>query len=315
MSAAAAAAFVVRSNSSQAAPHRHDSSLGEMPKMPWVWVCDQKAPAKPKKLPVPKYFQHGNEHAGKLTWESILRWLSRGVERQVTSIWIAAERPGGSDWSLDEVAVLDSSPFKDGTLVVVCCANERLNPNLSGLLPAPAKLRMRLSDAAQAQSAKMWKSAKSRMMATMALSRAANVFSKRNSDQSDESSLWTRDENQADQASRMDSARDTSGSGSVSLKSAIKKDVSKKKLRFDVGGGEGEESFLELLPPVSADPPAADLNKPKTPWLLHAMDIEPCGDNAVSRGTQTEAVAKASPRPCCRFGACGYGVEEDEETE
>ncbi|CAE7864883.1 unnamed protein product, partial [Symbiodinium microadriaticum] len=133
---------------------------------------------------------------------------------------------------------------------------------------------------AQAQSAKMWKSAKSRMMATMALSRATNVFSKRNSDHSDESSLWTRDEMQADQACRTDSARDTSGTGSVSLKSAIKKDVGKKKLRFHIEGGEAEESFLELLPPVSADPPAADLNKPKTPWLLHAMDIEPCGDHA-----------------------------------
>lgn len=120
---------------------------------------------------------------------------------------------------------------------------------------------------------------------------------------------------QADQACRTDSARDTSGTGSVSLKSAIKKDVGKKKLRFHIEGGEAEESFLELLPPVSADPPAADLNKPKTPWLLHAMDIEPCGDHAVSRGTQTETVAKASPRPCCRFGACGYGVEEEEETE
>ncbi|CAE7233348.1 unnamed protein product [Symbiodinium natans] len=235
--------------------------------------------------------------------------------RKVTSIWIAVERPGGVDWSLDEVSPkMDSSPFKDGTLVVVCCANESLNPNLNGLLPAPAKLHTRLSDAAQ--SLKMWKSAKSRMMATMALSRAASVFGKRNSDRSDESSLWDRSTQSDHQAIAGQSARETSGTGSLTLKSAIKKDAAKKKLRFDIEGAEAELPLTDLLPPVSADPEAADFNKPKTPWLLqHPTDAEPLGDNAMSRGTQTEPMAKATSRRCCRCGPCGTWVDEDEETE
>ena len=97
------------------------------------------------KLPVPKYFQSGNEHVGKLTWESMKKWLSRGLERPVTSAWIAVEQPGKSDWHLHEIPVqLSSSPFKDGTLVVVCCANESFNPNVSGRLPPPVNFRTTL---------------------------------------------------------------------------------------------------------------------------------------------------------------------------
>lgn len=105
---------------------------------------------------MPKYFQSGNEHVGKLTWDSLKKWLSRGMERQVTSAWIAAEQPGKSEWHLHEVPVqLSSSPFKDGTLVVVCCANESLNPDVSGQLPPPFKLRpvqKQLKQAKQASS-------------------------------------------------------------------------------------------------------------------------------------------------------------------
>ena len=100
------------------------------------------------KLPVPKYFQSGNEHIGKLTWESMKKWLSRGVERQVTSAWIAFEQPGKSEWHLQEVPVqLNSSPFKDGTLVVVCCGNEALKANISGQLPPPFKLKLKSTNA------------------------------------------------------------------------------------------------------------------------------------------------------------------------
>lgn len=137
MTSTAAAAAVAAMNATE-----RRTSLGELPKMPWVWVCDQRSPSEPRKLPVPKNFQTGQEQKGKLTWESMRKWLSRGVERQVTSAWIAVEQPGKSEWILHEVDVqLSSSPFKDGTLVVVCCDNAALNPNVSGQLPPPVKLR------------------------------------------------------------------------------------------------------------------------------------------------------------------------------
>ena len=114
------------------------------------------------KLPVPKYFQCGNEHIGKLTWDSMKKWLSRGVERQVTSAWIAVEEPGKSEWHLHEVPIqLSSSPFKDGTLVVVCCGNEPLKPNISGQLPAPFKLKPAQTTETSARcsvSAPVWRS-------------------------------------------------------------------------------------------------------------------------------------------------------------
>ena len=40
---------------------------------------------------------------------------------------------------------LMSSPFKDGTLVVVCCAEETLTPNIFAQLPAPSKLHRQMS--------------------------------------------------------------------------------------------------------------------------------------------------------------------------
>ncbi|CAJ1374198.1 unnamed protein product [Effrenium voratum] len=168
MSSFAAAAAVAAGKHSRENLEKQ-STFGELPKMPWIYVCDQRQPVQPRRLPVPKYFQCGNEHAGKLTWESVAKWLSRGVERQVTAIWIASEQAGKNEWKVQELPMqLMSSPFKDGTLVVVCCAEETLTPNIFAQLPAPSKLHRQMSKEAVALGGKMWKSARSRVGVIMA---------------------------------------------------------------------------------------------------------------------------------------------------
>lgn len=327
--AAAAVAATVSMNN----PRRN--SLGEMPKMPWVWVCDQRTPSQPRKLPVPKYFQSGNEHVGKLTWESMKKWLSRGVERQVTSAWIAVEQPGKSEWHLHEVPVqLSSSPFKDGTLVVVCCGNESLNPNVSGQLPPPVKLRPfqnQASSDASVLGGKMWKSARSRVLATMAFSQPATIFGKRLSNESDRSlaSAASAASNREafaplpeDKMQRETEREVAEAEPSVPpLKPAIKKGKETKAIKgVRTEGGklgkakprlkfEGhEEDAMDV--PAECHDLNDGFNAPVKPWLLS------CGPapKTMTRATQTEPLkVRGSCGRCCRCHMCCCDGYEDSD--
>jgi len=112
--------------------------LGPLPQLMWVDIFDQRDMAKPKQLPVPKLFQQGQEHNGRMTMDAVLRWLSRGLERNVTSVHIGTLTTTGDGraWSLaafrsDAVA----SPFVEGAAVVVCCDGEGLRPGVAAALP------------------------------------------------------------------------------------------------------------------------------------------------------------------------------------
>eukprot|EP00438_Fugacium_kawagutii_P015403 Skav225163 [mRNA] locus=scaffold1056:332893:341115:- [translate_table: standard] len=260
------------------------------------------------KLPVPKYFQSGNEHVGKLTWDSLKKWLSRGMERQVTSAWIAAEQPGKSEWNLHQVPVqLSSSPFKDGTLVVVCCANESLNPDVSGQLPPPFKLRpvqkQQASSDASVLGGKMWKSARSRVLATVAFSQPGAIFGRRLSNESERSSVTSTTGREIREAVPNHSRHSKSTKGAevaetsvqLPLKPAIKegkgsetktikgvrtegaKPPGKAKPRLKFEGHEEDAMAMDI--PSECSDPIDGFNAPVKPWLLS------CGPGKVMQRT------------------------------
>ncbi|CAK9021157.1 unnamed protein product [Durusdinium trenchii] len=320
MSLAAAAAVAAATSKAEANGERRNS-LGQMPKMPWVWVADQRTPSEPRKLPVPKYFQCGNEHIGKLTWDSMKKWLSRGVERQVTSAWIAVEEPGKSEWHLHEVPIqLSSSPFKDGTLVVVCCGNEPLKPNISGQLPAPFKWKPAQTTETSVLGGKMWKSARSRVIATMAFGGPA-AFGRRLSGESEKSAATASDADGCASREMSDLRPESASHNKQLLKPAIKKGegtakpagTKPKKVRAKARLKFEEDAVGMELPPESADP-AADLNAPAKPWLLY------CGPGApttMTRSTQTEPLkllkASRSASGCCQCSQCCCDVYDEND--
>lgn len=110
--------------------------LGPLPKLKWVEVYDQKRLHRMHKIPVPRLFQRGQEHCGKLTHEAVFRWLSRSLEKKVTAVYTGTAPPVAKNgsivgaWSLAEFDPEAESPFVDGVAIVCCCNGEDLRPEL-----------------------------------------------------------------------------------------------------------------------------------------------------------------------------------------
>eukprot|EP00930_Biecheleria_cincta_P017570 TRINITY_DN13924_c1_g1_i1.p1 TRINITY_DN13924_c1_g1~~TRINITY_DN13924_c1_g1_i1.p1 ORF type:complete len:368 (+),score=43.48 TRINITY_DN13924_c1_g1_i1:29-1132(+) len=174
MSTAAAACTVIRGLNKDDAV----TSLGELPKLPWIHLCDQQNVHKLIKVPVPKFFQRGQEHARRLTPEALHKWLSRVSGKNVTCVHIAV----GMRKSLDNRRLIpfqyDSavkmSPFVDGALVVVCCNGAALDPEVCSKLKSPSSRSPSKERASNVQSqvqsgvAKLWSSARARVHASRA---------------------------------------------------------------------------------------------------------------------------------------------------
>jgi len=112
--------------------------LGEMS---WIHVCYQRFPQELKKVPVPRGFEQGREGDGKLAVELVHKWLSRVIEREVTSVYIASptDDPDASktQWCLKPFSEgnAEKSPFAEGAVVVVCARGQPLDPEVETHVP------------------------------------------------------------------------------------------------------------------------------------------------------------------------------------
>lgn len=131
MSTAAAAATVVATRGSRPVNT-------ELPKLQWVEAFRQNHPTSPHKLPVPRLFQRGQEGKGRLTEDAVLLWLSRGLDRKVTSAYVINWTSAGPDIVKFE-SHCSPSPFVDGCRIVVLCGGEKLDPSIAQRLPLPER--------------------------------------------------------------------------------------------------------------------------------------------------------------------------------